>query len=196
VNLELVEAETPIDGRLQVFYSPQDIYSPFPILFDTAQPQSSYSIDGGIHLHANWLFTKAGLYRLTFRAVGTLLDGRTVQSPEQTLRIWVGELADLPVDYPSQVVLEASPGSGDGGSTRLAVGAFGSSWPSGTTVDWMKQCATYNSDPWGLQAWQVLGSAETWDLTDPRVEGQVCEYRARVVDQSGAVLGLTQAYWE
>ncbi|WP_370040261.1 choice-of-anchor M domain-containing protein [Micromonospora sp. M71_S20] len=47
------------------------------------------TLTAGDHLHANWAFDAAGIYRVTFRATGTLANGQQVTSDPTTLRIAV-----------------------------------------------------------------------------------------------------------
>lgn len=196
VQLELVAAETPPDGRVQLFHSPQDPYSPIPLHFDTGAALEPFQVATGTHNHFNWLFTRAGLYRLTFRAAGKLLDGRSIQGPEQTLRVWVGDVAQLPQDYPSQMVLLVQPGGGDNASTRLAVSFVGAQLPADVDVNWERQCVNYSEEPSEFTPWHSLGLGDTWDVVPVDVTYQSCEYRARLVDSEGTVLALTQSYVE
>lgn len=54
-------------------------------------PGSAYSIDLGVHAHANWAFSKQGIYRLTTTQSVTLADG-TRSSDTEVLTVAVGDV--------------------------------------------------------------------------------------------------------
>lgn len=92
LTLELIKAETPENGSLEVFQS-----SPFGTsrVFSSDEKLPAYRQAVGAHAHANWAFTAQGTYKLTFRASGTLLDGAAV-SAEQTYTFTIGEVPTAP----------------------------------------------------------------------------------------------------
>lgn len=92
LTLELIKAETPENGSLEVFQS-----SPFGTsrVFSSDEKLPAYRQAVGAHAHANWAFTAQGTYQLTFRASGTLLNGTAV-SAEQTYTFIVGEVPAAP----------------------------------------------------------------------------------------------------
>lgn len=58
------------------------------VVFDGA---GSYTIPLGVHAHANWAFSREGVYRITTTQTATLADGRT-SSDTETLVIAVGDV--------------------------------------------------------------------------------------------------------
>lgn len=86
ITLELVRSSVPEGARAEVFTeSGRDN----PRVFSTADRLEPHTIGAGGHEHLSWAFTRAGVYRLTFRASATLADGTPVTS-EATYTIAVG----------------------------------------------------------------------------------------------------------
>lgn len=89
-----------------------------------------YSIPLGTHAHANWAFSRAGAYRLTFTMSARLRGGQTT-SDTQTLAVMVGSATDptptptpdpgTPTPTPTATPVPGTPGGpvtpGAGGTT-------------------------------------------------------------------------------
>jgi surface-anchored protein len=192
VYLSLVDSEVPEGGRAQLFLSPQDPYSPFTFLLDTERSIGPWPVPSETHVHMNWLFTKPGIYRLTFQATGTLNDGTPLVSPEQVLTIFVGELSELPQSEPAMVVAEREYLE-DGEVLRLTPVTFGA--VAGHTVRWSEQCAELLGEEWSLSGWSVFAASDSIDLV-PGANPYAtisCEYRAELVNTDDAVVAVSQS---
>lgn len=94
----LLSAEGP--GAVQLFGS--DAVGLPRVLFNTADglPDRS-SMPAGTHVHANWAFSRPGLYKLRFALSGTLAaGGPAVETGPVEYWFFAGHLADLP-EYPT-----------------------------------------------------------------------------------------------
>jgi putative ABC transporter-associated repeat protein len=109
----LLSVEGP--GTLQLFTS--DVFGLPRIIFnsDDGLPDTS-SMRAGTHVHANWAFSRPGLYKLRFDLAGKLAaDGQAIQSGPVEYYFYAGDLAALP-EYPRD-----DPGPrGDPGETEPA----------------------------------------------------------------------------
>lgn len=87
LSLELVKTKAPEGGSVEVFQS-----SPFGTqrIFSSREKLPALQQPVGSHVHANWAFTAAGTYELTFRASATHTDGTPI-SAEQTYTFVVGQ---------------------------------------------------------------------------------------------------------
>lgn len=87
LSLELVKTKAPEGGSVEVFQS-----SPFGTqrVFSSREKLPALQQPVGSHVHANWAFTAAGTYELTFRASATHTDGTPI-SAEQTYTFVVGQ---------------------------------------------------------------------------------------------------------
>ncbi|GGH66875.1 choice-of-anchor M domain-containing protein [Rothia aerolata] len=101
LTMELVGAETPQGGSVEIFQSPQ-LGQDGPVrIWSSDENFKSYQQPVNSHVHANWAFTQKGIYKLTFRVSGTLVDGTPV-SDQQTYVFGVGEKPqDGAVETPS-----------------------------------------------------------------------------------------------
>lgn len=90
VSLALTEVDGP--GEMVVYLQDGGFGEP-DVLWDSriGDEQPLY-VDVNTHTHANWVFTKPGLYRVGIRATATLLDG-TEQSALGTVRFAIGDRA-------------------------------------------------------------------------------------------------------
>lgn len=85
--MELVGAQTPEGASVEVFQT--DIYGGANRIWSSDEDIKKYSQAVHAHVHSNWAFTHAGIYKLTFKVSGTLTDGTPV-SAEQTYTFAVG----------------------------------------------------------------------------------------------------------
>jgi surface-anchored protein len=196
VQMELVGVDGPVGSAVQLFYSPQDELSPFDFKFDSSRSLAPWTVPGGTHVHLNWLFTHAGLYRMNFRLKSTLVDGTTVQSQQKTLKVWVGDIALLPSSEPTQFKVEGVDGAGVNGSTLLTAVTYGRPPASTELIRWYKQCVYYAAQPAVQGAWTVAGEGSTLDVVRFTAEDGLasCAYRALLHDSGGAVLARSQAF--
>lgn len=106
----LASVEGP--GAVQVFGS--DIFGLPRIIFDSADglPDTS-AMPAGTHVHANWAFSRPGLYRLRFELSGRpAAGGQSVDSGPLDYWFFVGDLADLP-PYPDDDAPDPDPAPDD-----------------------------------------------------------------------------------
>ncbi|WP_418969494.1 TIGR03773 family transporter-associated surface protein [Alloscardovia omnicolens] len=86
-HLSLDKVEGP--GKVHVYLENGNLQAPQQLWSsDAAMPQKTW-IEANTHTHANWVFSKKGIYHLTFTASGTLKNGQTV-SHTATLNFAVG----------------------------------------------------------------------------------------------------------
>ncbi|WP_028707644.1 TIGR03773 family transporter-associated surface protein [Propionicicella superfundia] len=111
-NLDRVEGPGEVSVFLQGAFGGIE-----KMVFDGA---GSYQINLGVHAHANWAFTKAGIYRLHFTQSATLASGQR-SSDTETLTIAVGD-----VDPVSAV---------DGGADCVDTSGGGATVAKGTTTN-------------------------------------------------------------
>jgi surface-anchored protein len=75
-TLQLVSASTPVGGKFAMYQAVTGGVSIKLASSATSCGVSSFSAAAGQHAHANWVFTKAGTYTLTFKAtIGAVSSG-------------------------------------------------------------------------------------------------------------------------
>jgi surface-anchored protein len=109
-------------GTVNVFQS-DSFGSPQPVFASGDGLPDTYSIPLTTHAHANWAFSQAGYYRLTFTMSARLKGGQTVFDT-QTLKVTVGTATTVPPDDPGMPAspiptptAPPAPGSPGGGTT-------------------------------------------------------------------------------
>ncbi|HET6707788.1 choice-of-anchor M domain-containing protein [Amycolatopsis sp.] len=86
VALRLTGVSGP--GKVSVFTT--DSFGAATVLLNSGDGlPDALSLAAGSHQHANWGFTKPGVYKLTFRASARLADGTPVSSPPAVLTFCV-----------------------------------------------------------------------------------------------------------
>ncbi|QRZ61500.1 TIGR03773 family transporter-associated surface protein [Rothia sp. ZJ932] len=90
--MELVDAKTPQGGSVEVFQdsafgAPTRVWSSDEDVKKYTQPVAS-------HVHANWAFTHAGTYTLTFKVTGETVDGAPLEDTQDFTFV----VGDLPAD--------------------------------------------------------------------------------------------------
>lgn len=144
VNLSLVGAQGP--GNVNVYLESGNFKKPIQ-LWDKRQPfPQSIWVDLNTHTHANWVFTKPGIYKLAIAASATGLDGQ-VRKAIGVFRFAVGDAVptDQALGAKWDGPLPAAPaptsalaGSGAEGGTQGSAGAKataeGGSGSGGTTL--------------------------------------------------------------
>jgi surface-anchored protein len=86
VTLRLTGVSGP--GKVSVFTT--DSFGAATVLLNSGDGlPDALSLAVGLHEHANWGFTKPGVYQLTFRASAKLTNGTPVSSPPAVLTFCV-----------------------------------------------------------------------------------------------------------
>lgn len=83
IAIDLVDFSGP--GNFFLYAIDSFTFLPGPLLFDTRDgiaPYGTVEIGAGDHAHYNWDFTARGIYLLTLKASGTLVEGGTSESDE------------------------------------------------------------------------------------------------------------------
>ncbi|WP_244927943.1 choice-of-anchor M domain-containing protein [Nocardioides sp. W7] len=93
VKLSLVDAEGP--GELVVYLQDGGFGEPDVLWDSTLAEAQPLWVDVNTHTHANWVFTRPGVYLVTVEASADLVDGTTA-SATGTIRLAVGD--DVSVD--------------------------------------------------------------------------------------------------
>lgn len=132
VTLSLVGAEGP--GELVVYLQDGGFGEPDVLWDSTVAEAQPLWVDVNTHTHANWVFTRPGVYLVTVEARADLVDGTTA-SATGTIRLAVGD--DVPVDRaydavpasaasteaaaPSTSTDDGAASEGDGSATPIAL---------------------------------------------------------------------------
>jgi surface-anchored protein len=195
LRLELVTHEGP--GRVQLYVA---LPSELRFMLDTGPSHElrSTEIQSEVHMHMSWVFDQPGLYRLSFRAQGELVDGTPVTSELHELRVLVGDSpAALPATEPPVVVVE--PQFLEDGSALLQARRVGEQ-DTELALHWHEQCLDYNVEPWLMSDWLTMDPDDESDpalLSAPAPDpesGIGCQYRASLVDAAGSVVSQSQAW--
>ncbi|HTW16619.1 MAG TPA: choice-of-anchor M domain-containing protein [Nocardioides sp.] len=100
VTLSLVAAEGP--GELVVYLQDGGFGEPDVLWDSTVAEAQPLWVDVNTHTHANWVFTRPGVYLVTVEARADLVDGTTA-SATGTIRLAVGD------DVPAEQAYDAVP---------------------------------------------------------------------------------------
>ncbi|MGW3968822.1 choice-of-anchor M domain-containing protein [Streptomyces ardesiacus] len=103
----------------------------------------SYAVPPGTHQHANWAFTKPGVYRLTFRWSAELADGSKVEDASK-YTFAVGDVDTSAIELPSD---DSSPSPSP--STTSPTPTPSDSGPSGTPSEGGGATPSDSSQPSG-----------------------------------------------
>lgn len=119
-------------GDLVVYLQSGDFGDPQVLWDSTAEPKPAW-VDVNTHTHANWVFTRPGVYLVRVRITADLIDGTTV-SDTRDLRFAVGSATrpadalaarwtgpDPAADEPAAASAEADDPGDDGGSGGATV---------------------------------------------------------------------------
>lgn len=96
VTLSLVDAEGP--GELVVYLQDGGFGEPDVLWDSTVAEAQPLWVDVNTHTHANWVFTRPGVYLVTVEASADLVDGSTV-TDTGTLRVAVGDAVPVAEAY-------------------------------------------------------------------------------------------------
>lgn len=167
-SLDLVDFSGP--GEMTMF---QDAVNPgeSPVIFlSSARPGRQWTpLTAGSHTHLNTVFTRPGLYRLTYRATARLVDGSVIASTPQQTTWWVGDERLVPTPDPDAPQFTGNVRFDDTGLT-LTADAPG--------------VAIFYVD--GHELAQVQLADGTAHFPRPKGEGM---YEAQFVSEDGAVWG-------
>lgn len=182
VTLYLSSVEGP--GRFVAFESPQDSSSPPGLLFDPDNGLIEMSIPPGLHRHLNWYFSEPGLYVLHFGVEATRVGGLTGTSAYQTVRFFLGDLADLPETEPPVLTIAGLSSPYVAGDTmELSVQRYGSPLPPLETT-WLRQCVVVSgSETPELTDWTEAGAGSTLSYVLEEADFS-CHFRAALFSGS------------
>lgn len=116
VTMTLTGVEGP--GDLVVYLQSGDFGDPQVLWDSTAKPEPVW-VDVNTHTHANWVFSRPGVYLVRVRIAADLVDGTTV-SDTRDLRFAVGDAAK-PADALAASWNGPDPSVGDGERAEPAV---------------------------------------------------------------------------
>jgi surface-anchored protein len=172
-DLELVDVDGP--GKFNLFSS--GIGYGLEFMFSPEQGIWTWRAEAGVHVHFNWAFSERGLYKLTFRANGTLTDGTAVTSDDYQLRVFIGELEDLPQTEPTVLKIAGARASyAVGDIVELHAELYGA--PSALPIVWYSQCEVEGNSALLTERVEV-GRGATFQLP---VELDQCGVQATLLD--------------
>jgi surface-anchored protein len=172
-DLELVAMDGP--GKFNLYGS--GIGYGWEFMFSPEQGVRTWHAEAGVHVHFNWAFSKRGLYRLTFRASGTLVDGTPVTSEDYHLRVFIGELEDLPQTEPTVLKINGARASyAIGDMVELHADVYGA--PSTLPIVWYSRCAV-EDDTSQLTEQVEVGRGPTFEFP---LGLDSCGFRASLVE--------------
>lgn len=132
VTLSLAGVQGP--GAVTVYLQSGTFGEP-DILWDSRRPErQDLWVDINTHTHANWVFTRPGVYLVRLVATADLVDGRTV-TDTRTVRLVAGDRTTTAQAFATRSELPERPSSPDASSDASAgAGASGNHSDSGTGV--------------------------------------------------------------
>ncbi|WP_165168246.1 choice-of-anchor M domain-containing protein [Rothia uropygialis] len=92
VNLSIKPTQMPKDAHFGMF-SDGNLGGKVNVMLDSTKNKTDINITNGTHAHANWVFTKPGVYSFDVSYSGKSRDGTSVRSETQNLRVVVGNPA-------------------------------------------------------------------------------------------------------
>ena len=92
VDLTIEPTSMPDGGNVGMFLT-EGVGNSFTPLLNTAEGDTTVETTFASHTHANWAFTKPGIYELTVTYSATTRDGKDITSQPQTLTVAVGDAA-------------------------------------------------------------------------------------------------------
>lgn len=132
----------PVELKLASFSGPGDLRIAIPggpgkppsVVLDSATHTKAISVDFATHVHAAWVFTKPGVYRLGLQFAATAKNGEKLASPVRELTVVVGSqtTCDTPESpAPSESASTPDPSVAPGGdSGQGGAGAAPSAGPA------------------------------------------------------------------
>lgn len=90
VKLHIEPQQMPQDAQFSMY---QENMNGITTLLSSAEDKSAIDVNYATHVHANWIFSKAGNYSFTTYYTATLADGTEVKSEKQQLSFAVGKQA-------------------------------------------------------------------------------------------------------
>lgn len=172
LKLSLNNVEGP--GRFVAFYSAQDPSSPPEPLFDVDNDLFDSTIPPGLHQHLNWFFAEPGLYVLHFSVGAARASDLTETLIYANVRVFVGDLSDLPETEPPVLVIEGFSTPYVAGDTmELSAERYGWELPFETT--WLKRCDGDGGDG----SWTAIDEGDTLSYVIAESDFN-CHFRAAV----------------
>lgn len=161
ITLALTEVEGP--GTVHIFNNGP--VGEAVMIFDPQSGQRTHTVPVNAHVHANWAFSAAGTYHLTFTASATTTDGTAVQASATYLFV-VGALPDTdpdPTATTDPTATDPDPTATDPDPTATDPTATTDPTPTSSSTD---PSAT-SPCPTGSGTVDPTGTADPTDSTEP-----------------------------
>lgn len=103
---------TGVDGPGELFvYLQAGNFGDADVLWDsTKDERQELWVDVNTHTHANWVFTKPGVYLVQAEVTADLVDGRTV-TDTAVIRFAIGDTTDVQSAFTGEITASRQPGS-------------------------------------------------------------------------------------
>lgn len=156
ITIQLVDVHGPGEFALYVVDSFGD-----PIVYmntrDGISDEDRYQGLAETHVHLAWAFSEPGIYKVSFNASGTLIDGGTlIESGATTFTFQVGEA----LDYLREVEAYENGWADVEGMGWVYTDSF--PWIWSTIIDWL-----YASGPGGETMYLYADTIADWLYTNP-----------------------------
>lgn len=122
---------TGVDGPGELFvYLQAGNFGDADVLWDsTKDEKQELWVDVNTHTHANWVFTKPGVYLVQAEVTADLVDGRTV-TDTAVIRFVIGDTTDVQSAFTGEITASGQPGSSTAAGVDRAAEESGGSGPN------------------------------------------------------------------